>query len=378
MARRSDQSVWRALVRQAGRALCLCYLGGTVLTGAEVAPASTLERRIVMASTGQCPQPIVAVDDVCAWPNLTLAPDGTVYAAIHNQPSHLKRPADVDCWASTDGGRTWAKRGTAVPRDNERVARGNVAAGVARNGDLIAIASGWSDPVAPDRGGILPPVVSRSADGGRTWSVDAGAFPHDGPGNGPLVPFGDILPGQDGLPRVALYGGKAGTTAVCRSADDGRTWGEPTVVDAKAIIHEPALLHLGGGRWLLAARYDGLELYASDDDAKTWTHRQTLTGKQQHPGHFLRLRDGRILLSYGNRQDPKGVDVRVSADEGATWSTPFRVVDFLGDGGYPSSVQLPDGQVLTAYYAQRITGHDRYHMGVVRWHPDTLTTNRAP
>ena len=40
-----------------------------------------------------------------------------------------------------------------------------------------------------------------------------------------------------------------------------------------------------------------------------------------------------------------------------------------GDGGYPSSVQLSDGQVLTAYYASGIDGHARYHMGVVLWDP---------
>ena len=76
-----------------------------------------------------------------------------------------------------------------------------------------------------------------------------------------------------------------------------------------------------------------------------------------------------MLLTYGNRREPKGVDVRLSSDEGATWSEPIRVVHFIGDGGYPSSVQLPDGQVLTAYYARAIEGHDRYHMGVVIWSP---------
>ena len=91
----------------------------------------------------------------------------------------------------------------------------------------------------------------------------------------------------------------------------------------------------------------------------------------EHPGHFTQLKDGSVLLSYGNRLMPKGVDVRFSDDGGTTWSDPFRAVDFMGDGGYPSSVQLPDGQVLTAYYAQRIAGHDKYHMGVVIWDPAT-------
>lgn len=79
-----------------------------------------------------------------------------------------------------------------------------------------------------------------------------------------------------------------------------------------------------------------------------------------------------MLLSYGNRVTPKGVDVRFSDDEGETWTKPFRVVDFQGDGGYPSSVQLPDGNVLTAYYARKIDDHDGYHMGVVIWDPKKI------
>jgi hypothetical protein len=30
----------------------------------------------------------VAIDNVCAWPNLTLLKDGTIIATIFNQPSH--------------------------------------------------------------------------------------------------------------------------------------------------------------------------------------------------------------------------------------------------------------------------------------------------
>ena len=29
----------------------------------------------------------VAIDDVCAWPNLTLMPDGAIVATIFNQPT---------------------------------------------------------------------------------------------------------------------------------------------------------------------------------------------------------------------------------------------------------------------------------------------------
>ena len=328
-----------------------------------------------MNAAGERPKPVIAVDNVCAWPNLTMLLDGTVVATIHNQPAHLKVPADVECWASKDGGRTWAKRGTPAPRDTDLAARGNVAAGLAKNGDLIVIASGFSNPGPKTRGRILPPLVSRSADGGCTWTRDIDAFRVEWLEVGRSkakqysIPFGDIIQGNDGALRVALYSGRVGLTAVYRSDDDGRTWGEPAVISKDAKIHEPALFHLGGGKWLAAARFEGLDLHASDDDAKTWTHRQTLTGRQQHPGHFARLKDGRLLLSYGNRLKPKGIDVRFSDDEGANWSEPLRVADFQKDGGYPSSLQLPDGRVLTVYYASQVEGHDRYHMGVVVWDP---------
>jgi len=78
------------------------------------------------------------------------------------------------------------------------------------------------------------------------------------------------------------------------------------------------------------------------------------------------------MLSYGNRTpNAKGIDVCFSEDNGKTWSEPVRVVDFQGDGGYPSSIQRRDGQIVTAYYAQRVAGHNRYHMGAAIWDPAT-------
>ncbi len=341
------------------------------------ATAGEANEHAVLNREGKRPAPVVAVDNVCAWPNLTVLPDGTIVATIFNQPSHLQQPGDVECWASKDSGRTWVKHGTPAPRDNENVARGNVAAGVAGNGDLIVITSGWSDPTAKDRNTLLPTLVSRSADQGRTWSLDADAFPGKWPEiarnktspAGYLVPFGDILIGADGKLRAGFYRNDRGASFIYSSQDNGKTWDKPVALDRDAVIHEPALFHLGEGRWLAATRNDGLDLYASDDDARSWVHRSKITGHQQHPAHLTRLENGTLLLTNGNRLEPKGVDARFSDDEGVTWSEPFRVVDFQRDGGYPSSVQLPDGNVITAYYAQRISGHDRYHMGVVEWDP---------
>jgi hypothetical protein len=255
----------------------------------------------------------------------------------------------------------------------------NVAAGLAGNGDLLVIASGWSNRYAPGREGrafraeILDPWICRSGDGARSWTVDKTTFPARGPRGGRCIPFGDIVAGHDGRLRVAIYevlDRRDDRVFLFHSADDGRTWDHPVALDAGQFRNETALLHLGDGKWLAAARISELQLYASTDDGQTWQSRGAVTQASQHPGHLLRLADGRLLLSYGNRTADRGVDVRFSQNEGATWSQPYRVSDFQRDGGFPASVQLPDGQILTAFYAQTTSQCDRYHMGVVRWSAD--------
>ena len=131
----------------------------------------------------------VAIDNVCAWPNLTKLPDGTVAAVIFNQPSHGSVAGDVHCWASEDRGQTWQRRGTVAPHE-PNTNRMNVAVGLASDGHLVAVCSGWSNRYPPGQSGgafraeILDPWVCRSADGGRTWTIDKTTFPPRAPDGG--------------------------------------------------------------------------------------------------------------------------------------------------------------------------------------------------
>ena len=124
----------------------------------------------------------VSIDNVCAWPNLTVLKDGSVIATIFNQPSHARSEGDVECWATTDGGKFWEKRGVPAAHD-PNANRMNVAAGMAKNGDLVVVASGWSLKPATSPGhthdivSVLRAWVSVSSDGGRTWKVRKDAFP---------------------------------------------------------------------------------------------------------------------------------------------------------------------------------------------------------
>jgi hypothetical protein len=93
----------------------------------------------------------------------------------------------------------------------------------------------------------------------------------------------------------------------------------------------------------------------------------------------MQVQDGRVLLSYGNRNWGNfGVDVRFSEDEGESWGPPLRIASApQQDCGYPSSVQLPDGHLVTAYYTRISRGY-HYEMRVARWKPSEFLTQGRP
>jgi hypothetical protein len=101
-------------------------------------------------------------------------------------------------------------------------------------------------------------------------------------------------------------------------------------------------------------RKSWIEAWASADNGQSWS----LLGEpvsdtgEGNPSHLLRLADGRLCLTYGQRAKPFGIFARLSSDAGKTWSAP-RVLRQDGGGrdlGYPRSVQRPDGKVVTVYY----------------------------
>src|SRR5690606_28819034 len=86
----------------------------------------------------------------------------------------------------------------------------------------------------------------------------------------------------------------------------------------------------------------------SKDGGKTWSEPHSI-GVWGLPSHLLKLNDGRLLMTYGHRRASFGNQARLSEDHGKTWGEPIVV---SGDGvgvdlGYPSTVQLADGSLLT-------------------------------
>jgi hypothetical protein len=169
------------------------------------------------------------------------------------------------------------------------------------------------------------------------------------------------------------------------SADQGRTWGKLGQLGSAGDYNETSWIILANRDFYAAARSSddhGLDGFRSTDGGATWLKERSLTLPLQHPGDLVRLQDGRILLTYGVRNEGLwAICVRFGDPTARLWSAPLCLVDLEGstdeprspdplrDGGYPSTVVLADGTLVTAYYSRGVSAHTRYHMGVIRWRP---------
>ena len=323
------------------------------------------------------PRRLIAIDNVCAWPNLQRLHDGSLVAVVFNQPNHGYTEGDVDAWRSHDG-RFWERLGPITQHEPQTV-RMNHGVGLNRDGDLVVLCNGW-DHIAPRRNAQSRPIVTHGAlsrNGGKSWEQLGPVLPQE-PGLSWHVPFGDILIAGNGdlVAGTYAFSRPRGNVYAVRSKDGGRTWTQVASVVKDRHV-EAALLHLGNGRWLAASRrfeYLDLEMFVSEDDAFTWKPAGILDVKPVSSAHLLKLSDGRILLTYGNRGDGnRGIDARVSADGGKTWGAPQRLIALENrDCGYPDAVEFANGRLLIAYYVDGIPAHQRYHMGVINLTIDEL------
>ena len=162
-----------------------------------------------------------------------------------------------------------------------------------------------------------------------------------------------------------------------RSRDNGRTWGDPSLIANR--YNETTLLPLPDGRLLAFLRNGGGTHQAeSRDGGRTWSEPKRVLASGRHPADVIRLANGHLLMVTGHRVIPYGVLAVRSRDEGATWDVDDRVLlewqSGSTDCGYPSSAQLADGTVVTMYYGvthERLTDLRQYAL-CVRFREEAL------
>jgi len=303
-------------------------------------------------------------------------PDGGFHTRDRTLPFTTMQARSVDGGLTWQVGETPCRRpgGRALSADEHVEADLRVAPCLDNPGELLDC-PGDADFAASDF--ALMCARSGLADGARSWFyVSADRCPHwDRPYRQP--PFG--LRGIAARTDYVVSGGSECTLFLTAVKSDGRegppfcartTDGGATVefhawigAEPEGYRIMPASVRLPAGRWLVAIRTLGrgtpsgccVDLFASDDDARSWRlvgRPVENTGAKGNPPTLTRLMDGRLCLTYGFRDPPHQIRARISEDTGASWGDELVVRDKGGghDMGYPRTTQRADGDLVTVYY----------------------------
>ncbi|NLE12591.1 MAG: exo-alpha-sialidase [Clostridiales bacterium] len=231
---------------------------------------------------------------------------------------------------------------------------------------MAQLATFYEIPDPANRGGSF---VRLSRDGGVTWG-DTVQLPVS-------APHGPILRSDGSLLYLGkeLYSEKwpnpelPHAVVAYSSRDDGMTWQRLGAVDIPEgytphNFHEPHSIELKDGSILGVIRAErepvkhGFSIFKtiSKDGGLTWSPMEQLDVCGSPP-HLLRHSSGAIICAFGRRIPPFGERALVSYDEGKTWEEYILRTDGPdGDLGYPASVELDDGSILTVFYQKYAPG----------------------
>ncbi|MCU1259760.1 MAG: hypothetical protein JWO80_2645 [Bryobacterales bacterium] len=294
------------------------------------------------------------------------------------------KPEEPRLARSLDGGATWTVE---APRDLLPPAQGG------REPRDLAQPMDFSEPgfamtirfIDSNAG---PSLLWYTYDKGKSWS---GPFRFPQFGNGVLARTDYEIEG----PRAATVylteakaNKKEGRPFCARTKDGGRTWKFVSYLDSEpngfAIM--PSTVRLSPAKLLSVVRvHEGtanrIDSYGSGDNGAHWAFAGTVAGTGEfggNPGMLLKLRDGRLCVTYGYRAKPYGIRARLSRDEGKTWGEviPVREGAAAWDMGYPRSVQRSDGKVVTVYYFNDAPHNERFVAATI-WDPGAAAAKKA-
>lgn len=328
-------------------------------------------------------------DQMYGWPGITRIGDREILIAASERIYHEDPVGRIVVMRSTDGGMTWT-----LPQEvyNSEIDDRDSSLLTTPDGTIILT---WFDSTGfvakvmggerfperwqsqwlarVERQGLSDARTSqgwsvRSEDGGRTWSapLKTPSGEHAGPGvlsDGRLINVG------------ARMIENAHSVAVWESTDKGDTWeiiseiaGPTEGSPPRSPLCEDSVVEISSGHLMAMFRCEARDyskrfLYHSHsyDAGQTWSEAQRLP-VWGYPPHLTVLSSGAVLCVYGHRRDPLSIRAILSYDEGETWDheniiTIYPIAEQV-DFGYPVSVELSPGEILTVYYFNR---KDLYH-----------------
>lgn len=158
------------------------------------------------------------------------------------------------------------------------------------------------------------------------------------------------------------------------STDEGKTWHIRGVLPLPADMppknaHEPYAIQLANGVILAAIRREDnfTTVFATSQNCgQDWILQEAAIAGA--PPHLLEHSSGKIICTVTRRDNPYGIFATVSEDNGATWSPEVALRDDAPDWdlGYPSSVELDNGDILTVYYIKLASGKNT-SLVATRW-----------
>ena len=169
-----------------------------------------------------------------------------------------------------------------------------------------------------------------------------------------------------------------------RTTDGGKTirfvsWMTPPKKGERSVM--PSTVRLSKSHFISAmrrkhgSRRNWIDVYRSEDTGKTWKFLSKVAdtdrgGRNGNPPSMGRLKDGRLVVTYGYRAPPYGIRAKVSKDNGKTWGKEIilRKDGRSWDLGYPQTVMRPDGKVVTMYYYTTDERKEQ-HIAATIWRP---------
>ncbi|MFL3657180.1 MAG: sialidase family protein [Opitutales bacterium] len=324
-------------------------------------------------------------DAYCAWPAIARTKSGDLVVLFTRTEEHMAPNGEILLSRSTDNGETWIP--PAVVYDTILDDRESGVTTLS-DGSLLAhfrsvrftratyesMPTGSYEQGFIDRwiGYVEKPEYANATALNRAWHAisDDNGFTWS-----QTTPGHDTIHGgvhlQNGSFLVASYRDDAGNIGLYASDETLGEWNSiaSIVCPRPDTIRfgEPHIIQLNSGRVIMMIRataipYDDqspdCQIWGtySDDNGTTWAkpYQTPLWG---FPPHLLQLSDGRVLCSYGYRRQPFGERVCISQN-GIDWNLENEIIlrddAANGDLGYPVSIELETGKILTVYYQPNI------------------------